>query len=192
MFRGDLHREGHAAGATLTRDQLKHFKQRWTNNLPGAVDGTPVVAGGMVFVGSYGGRFAAYRLDDGSQVWSIEDQGAISGSAAVSGHTVVVGTLTGHVRAFSADDGHKLWDWGASGIQPAIWSSPAIYRRTVMVGVGSQYGDKPLDVGRVVALDLLTGKEHWEFCVRPRCAAGSGVWSSTAIDGRRSRAWPRS
>ena len=181
-LRGDLFRDGHPAGVTLTRDQLKHFKQRWINNLPGAVDGTPVVSGGLVFVGSYGGRFAAFHLDDGSQAWSVEDTGAISASAAVSGRTVVVGTLTGHVRAYSTDDGHQLWDYAAPGIKPAIWSSPAIYRRTVVIGVGSQYGDKPLDVGRVIALDLVTGKEHWDFCLRPRCAAGSGVWSTTAID----------
>ena len=182
QFRGDLFRNGHPSSATLTRDQLKHFKTRWTNTLPGAVDGTPVVSGGLVFVGSYGGRFAAFHLDDGSQAWSVDDAGAISSSAAVSGHTVVVATLTGHVRAYSTDDGHKLWDWAAPGNKPALWSSPAIYRRTVVIGIASQYGDTPLEAGRVVALDLATGKEHWDFCVRPRCGAGSGVWSSTAID----------
>lgn len=181
-FRGDLFRDGHPPRATLTAAQLKHFKQRWTNALPGAVDGTPVVSGGVVYVGSYGGRFAAFRLDDGSQVWSLEGLGAISSSAAVSGSTVVVGTLTGHVLAFATSDGHKLWDYAAPGIKPAIWSSPAIYRRTVVIGVASQYGDNPLDVGRVIALDLLTGKEHWDFCVRAGCAAGSGVWSTAAID----------
>ena len=182
MFRGDLFRDGHPRSATVTAAQLKQFHQLWSHTLPGAVDGTPVVAGGIVFVGSFGGRLDAYHLDDGADVWSDEDVGAISGTPAVSGHMVIVGTLAGHVLAFDTGDGHKLWDWAAPGIRPALWSSPAIYRRTVVIGVASQYGDSPLEAGRVVGLDLSTGKEHWDLCIRPKCAAGSGVWSSAAID----------
>jgi polyvinyl alcohol dehydrogenase (cytochrome) len=182
MFRGDLSRDGHPPGATLTRDQLKHYKLKWSHTLNGAVDGTPVVVNGLVYAASYGGRLDAYHLDDGAQVWSDEGLGAISGTPAVSGRTLVVGTLTGHVLALDATNGKKLWDWAAPGSRPSIWSSPAVHRRTVIVGVASPYGDTPLQAGRIVALDLATGALRWNFCVRGSCAAGSGVWSSAAVD----------
>ena len=182
MFRGDLSRDGHPAGATLTRDQLKHYRLRWSHTLNGAVDGTPVVVNGLVYAASYGGRLDAYHLDDGAQVWSDEGLGAISGTPAISGHTLVVGTLTGHVLALDATNGKKLWDWAAPGSRPTIWSSPAIHRRTVIVGVASPYGDTPLQAGRIVALDLASGALRWNLCVRGNCALGSGVWSSAAID----------
>ena len=43
MFRGDLSRDGNAPGATLTRDQLKRYKLKWSHTLNGAVDGTPLL-----------------------------------------------------------------------------------------------------------------------------------------------------
>ena len=182
MFRGDLSRDGHSQGATLTRDQFKHYRLKWSHTLNGPVDGTPVVVNGLVYAASFGGRLDAYHLDDGARVWSDDGLGAISGTPAISGHTLVVGTLAGHVLALDATNGKKLWDWPAPGSRPAIWSSPAIHRRTVIVGVASPYGDTPLQAGRIVALDLATGAVQWNFCVRGSCAAGSGVWSSAAID----------
>ena len=182
MFRGDLSRDGHPPGATLTRDQLKHYKLKWSHTLNGAVDGTPVVVNGFVYAASFGGRLDAYHLDDGAQVWSDDGLGAISGTPAISGHTLVVGTLAGHVLALDTTNGRKLWDWAAPGSRPAIWSSPAIHRRTVIVGVASPYGDTPLQAGRIAALDLASGALRWNFCVRGNCALGSGVWSSAAID----------
>jgi len=182
MFRGELSRDGHPPGATLTRDQLKHYKLKWSHTLNGAVDGTPVVVNGFVYAASFGGRLDAYHLDDGAQVWSDDGLGAISGTPAISGHTLVVGTLAGHVLALDTTNGKKLWDWAAPGSRPAIWSSPAIHRRTVIVGVASPYGDTPLQAGRIAALDLASGALRWNFCVRGNCALGSGVWSSAAID----------
>ena len=182
MYRGDLARDGHPSGATLTAKQLKSYRQKWTQTLNGAVDGTPVVYGGLVYVASFGGRLDAYHLDDGAQVWSDDGLGAISGTPAATGHMLIVATLTGHVRAIDTRDGKKLWDWAAPGGKPALWASPAVHRHTVIVGVASQYGDTPLEAGRVVALDLATGTLRWTFCVRANCAAGSGVWSSAAID----------
>jgi outer membrane protein assembly factor BamB len=52
----------------------------------------------------------------------------------------------------------------------------------VLVGVGSQYGDKPLEVGRVIALDIGTGRQIWDLCAIDGCQAGDGIWSTPAID----------
>ncbi len=40
----------------------------------------------------------------------------------------------------------------------------------------------PLQAGRIVALDLATGKQLWSLCTQAGCAPGAGVWSSVAVD----------
>lgn len=182
MYRGDLARDGHPDGVALTADQAGHLKPAWTGHLEGAVDGTPVMVGNTVIATSENGSIGAFDLGSGGAVWKRIGLGAFSGSAAVAGGVVVAATLTGHVYAFDLRDGHALWDWTATGNKPAIWSSPAIYGKTVLVGIGSQYGDSPLEAGAVAGLDLSTGDLAWRFCIESGCAPGGGVWSSVAVD----------
>jgi len=182
MFRGDLLRDGHPASAALTADQAAHLKLAWTRPLDGAIDGSPVVSGNRVIALSDHGVIAAWDIRSGAPLWSHMGLGSFAGSAAVASSTVVAATLTGHVLAFDLATGRARWDWTAPGVQPAIWSSPAVFGQTVVVGIASQYGDKPLEAGRIAALDLATGQQRWVFCVLSGCTPGAGVWSSAAID----------
>jgi len=186
MYRGDLARDGHPTGATLGVETARHLKPAWQVELSGGVSGTPAVAGGVVVAASGGGVVAAYRASSGTRIWQVDGLGSISASPTIDGARVIVGSLNGHVYALDLTGGGKLWDAKAPGGQPAIWSSPAVYGQLVVVGVGSQYGDKPLEAGRVVAFDLATGSMVWEQCVRvaarPGCLAGDGIWSTPAID----------
>ena len=183
MFRGDLLRDGHPAGATLTADQAAHLKLAWTRQLDGAINGSPVVLGSRVIALSDHGEIGAWDIRSGASLWTHTGLGSFAGTAAIAGGTVVAATLTGHVLAFNLETGRAGWDWTAPGVQPAIWSSPAVFGQTVVVGIASQYGDKPLEAGRVAALDVATGQQKWIFCVLIGCAPGAGVWSSAAIDG---------
>jgi polyvinyl alcohol dehydrogenase (cytochrome) len=94
---------------------------------------------------------------------------------------VLVTTLTGHAYAFSLARGDLEWDWPAPPAG-ALWASPVAYGEEVIVGVASPYGDIPLVAGRMVGLDLATGRERWSVCVRAGCEPGGGVWSTAAID----------
>jgi outer membrane protein assembly factor BamB len=187
MFRGDQARDGHTDGAILTVDDARHLKLMWTASLNGPVYGSPIVAQTQngrptVAASSDGGEIAAFDLNSGAPVWRRTGLGKFSGSPAVEGGWLVAATLTGHVYAFDFGSGDTLWDWAAPGVQPAIWSSPVIFGQLVLVGIGSQYGDSPLEAGRVVALDFTTGRQKWIFCVEASCAPGGGVWSSVAVD----------
>jgi len=119
-----------------------------------AVDGSPAVSNGLVVVASEGGRIAAYGSASGSRIWEVNGFGPFSGSPTIAADRVLVGSLAGHLYAFDLTNGTRLWDWQAPGIQPAIWSSPVVYGQLVLIGIGSQYGDVPLEVGRIVAVDL--------------------------------------
>ncbi len=182
MYRGDLARDGHPPAATLGVNAARHLKPAWQAEMSGGVSGTPAVAGGVVVAASAGGVVAAYRAGSGARTWQVDGLGAISGSPAIDGGRVIVGSLNGHIYAFDMNGGATLWDARLPGAQPAIWSSPAVYGQLVVVGVGSQYGDKPLEAGRVVALDLATGSQVWELCARDGCGVGDGIWSTPAID----------
>jgi len=181
MYRGDLTRDGHPAEATLTVAAAKHLKAVWQVETSGAINGTPAVAGGMVVAASAGGVVAAYRLGTGATLWQLNGLGAISSSPTIAAAHVIVGTLTGHIIAIGLD-GTLLWDSVAPGIKPAIWSSPTVYGQLVLAGVGSQYGDSPLETGRIIALDLATGARVWSVCALA-CKPGDGIWSTPAIDG---------
>ena len=186
MYRGDLARDGHPPEATLNAAAVNRLKTVWQVEMSGAVNGTPAVAGGVVVAASGGGVVAAYRLDSGARLWQQNGLGAISSSPTIAGGKVVVGTLSGHIIAIGLD-GTLLWDSIVPGLKPAIWSSPTVYGQLVLAGVGSQYGDEPLEEGVVVAFDLDTGSQMWELCARTvaraGCLQGDGIWSSPAIDG---------
>lgn len=182
MYRGDLTRDGHPPAATLDETEASHLRLAWSVDLGGAIDGSPVVSAGQVVAGSANGALVAFNSTNGSETWKKSGLGAITGSPAIAAGRVFVGSLDGHVRAFDLADGMAIWDWKAPGDQPAIWSSPAFDAGRVLVGVGSQAGDQPLEVGRMVALDGATGRELWSLCTMPGCGPGGGVWSTAAID----------
>jgi outer membrane protein assembly factor BamB len=182
MFRGDLARDGHPPAATLDAAEAARLQLAWRAHLGGAIDASAVVSSGMVVVGSESGELAAFDEKTGARLWIRPGLGPISGSAAVAGNRVFAATLTGHVHAFDLAGGRAVWDWKAEGLQPALWSSPTIYGGLLLIGVGSQAGDTPLESGRIVALDAGTGAERWSVCAIAGCRPGGGIWSTPSID----------
>jgi len=182
MYRGDNARDGHPAGVVLTAATARHLRATWQAELVGPLNGTPVASNGVVVAASTGGVLAAFSLRTGAKTWQLDGLGRVSSSPTIAGKTVVFASLDGHISAVDLDNGTRLWDVKAPGGQPAIWSSPAVFGQLVIVGVGSQYGDAPLEAGRVIALNLTSGKTMWTLCALPGCAAGDGIWSTPAID----------
>ena len=64
------------------------------------LDGSPVIAGNRVAVGSTDGRLYLLDLKDGREVWSYEIGAPLSGSPAVAGGMIVIGADDGRVYAF--------------------------------------------------------------------------------------------
>lgn len=182
MYRGDLRRDGHPPTATLDASAAARLKLAWRASMGAPVDGSPAVSNGLVVVASLGGRIAAYSSASGSKNWEVSGLGPISGSPTIAADRVLAASLAGRLHALDLSQGTRLWDWHAPGLQPAIWSSPVVYGQLVLVGIGSQYGDTPLEVGRIVALDVASGRQVWAMCVRDGCSPGGGIWSTAAVD----------
>jgi outer membrane protein assembly factor BamB len=133
-----------------------------------AFEVTPVVAGGVVYLGDADGGFHAVRLKDGQKVWSVkfEDAGFVS-AAAVRGEQLVVGDYNGKVRCLSTKDGAELWNYDA---ETEVYAGPTFHGDDVLVTT---------EGGVLVAINLQTGKEHWRFVIEAplRC-------SPTIVEGR--------
>jgi outer membrane protein assembly factor BamB len=184
MFRGDPARDGHPFGVTLTPAAAARLQPAWSADLGSPVVGSPVVEGGIVVAGTEDGTLEAFSTEQGSPLWKATGLGPLSGQPLIAGENLFAGSGDGHLYAFELQTGTRIWDWRAPGLRPALLGGPVVYQGLLLVGVGSQAGDSPLEVGRLVALDPASGDRLWATCLLPGCAAGDGVSSSPAIDAR--------
>src|ERR1700751_3349847 len=110
-YRGDLARDGHPSGASLDASVASSLTLAWRAQLDGAVDGTPVIANGMVVAGSANGTLVALDAGSGHSKWAARGLGPISSSPTLGGaNDIYVTTLSGHAYAFDLK-GRQIWDW---------------------------------------------------------------------------------
>src|SRR5437667_7978433 len=106
----------------------------------GDFTGTPVEAGGCVYVGSNGGWAFALNADTGRLVWEtkIDANGSLDSSAAVSGDRVfftVSHTSRPSVIALSRSTGRVIWRTTQTRQQGSdVYSSPVVFDGTVIAG----------------------------------------------------------
>jgi outer membrane protein assembly factor BamB len=66
------------------------------------VDGSPVVVGDRVFIGSVDGRLYALDVSSGREVWRFETGGALLASPSVAGRRLVIGNDEGDLFCFGS------------------------------------------------------------------------------------------
>jgi polyvinyl alcohol dehydrogenase (cytochrome) len=185
-----------ASAAGVSSTNVSELAPLWEVEVGGPVSATPVIAEGVVYVGSYDGKLYAIDVQSGDPVWTYDTGAAvtepnlgiplgITGSAAVADGTVYVGDATATVHAIDATSGAARWTTKVDS-QPnaSIWSSPVVWDGTLYVGVASvakQTGFR----GSVVALEAATGRLLWQTYMVPEGADGAGVFSVPAIDAER-------
>ncbi|PKO49488.1 MAG: pyrrolo-quinoline quinone [Betaproteobacteria bacterium HGW-Betaproteobacteria-4] len=120
----------------------------------------------------------------------------VNRGAAYADGRIIRGTPDGHLLALDAKTGEVLWDNQFTDTSYGEFPSgaPVAWQGIVYAGVtGSEWGAR----GRVVALDVRTGRELWRFNTIPRGKevgaetwkkpdstriGGGGVWSSFTVD----------
>jgi outer membrane protein assembly factor BamB len=90
----------------------------------------PVLADGVLLVGSGSGTFHAVAADTGERVWRLDGDHAIRKTAAILGSRVIFGTEAGVVRAVDLRTGKGIWQFDAKS--PV--TTPAIVDGKVIVG----------------------------------------------------------
>jgi polyvinyl alcohol dehydrogenase (cytochrome) len=196
LYGNDLHGTKFTAASTISAGVAHLLDLAWTAPVNGAVSATPVIAEGVVVVGSYDGVVRAFNPDSGDAVWSYETGAAVpepnlqiaigvTGSAAIVDGVVYVGDATGMLHAIDAASGAGIWSREPDE-QPAasIWSSPVVHDGVLYTGIASVAKEEGFR-GVVVAVDVATGETIWEHFVTPEGTDGGGVFAVPAIDAER-------
>ncbi|GAA4427019.1 PQQ-binding-like beta-propeller repeat protein [Bremerella cremea] len=131
LYRGDPLAQGVAKEALPDDLEVK-----WEFTVPdGAFEATPIVEGGIVYIGDLDGRVYALNLKDGSKVWTYEgnvDQlSGFMGSPAFRDGRIYVGDIDGVLHCLDAKTGEKLWEF-AAGLE--INGSVNFYKDKILIG----------------------------------------------------------
>jgi outer membrane protein assembly factor BamB len=150
VFRHDAFHTGFSSGKTPTSSVV----QLWNYTLDVSslsAPAYPVVADGLVYVGSADYSIYCFEGSTGEKVWSFATGGETDSSPAVIDGRVYVGSGDGYVYCLDALDGTQVWNHsvGVSINAPVNFVDGRVY-------VESQSGD-------VYCLDAVNGERVWSF-----------------------------
>ena len=202
---------GHDAGGgrfspltQITPDNVSKLQVAWTyhmnptpavkvaNGRASASTTTPLMANGLIYLGTPYGRIVALDATTGSQVWAYAlptgDQPPFRGPSywpGDKGHgpRIVFGSTQGKMIALDAKTGAPAKGFGTDGVvdtkTPEIMnglpnayygysSPPVIYGNLAIIGSRVQEAPSKGAAGDVRAWDVVTGKLAWTFHSIPR------------------------
>lgn len=138
----------------------------WSTSSVSSSSGAPSVAGGMVYVSSYGeGAVRALKESDGSIVWSTNLGGAVPQGPAVVDGKAFVGNTNGKVFALDQNTGNVVWFFTDAG---------DIYVDAAGGGIVLAKGTPCCGPAKMFVLDENTGSLLWSL---------SGAYYSPTIAG---------
>jgi outer membrane protein assembly factor BamB len=147
QFRGNHRLTGIAESAPPDSPKLL-----WKFEAGEAIDSSPAIVDGVVYVGAFNGDLVAVDLATGKLRWKYAAGSAIGESSpAVAGETVFIGDSAGVVHAVRTRDGSGLWTFKT---QQEIKSSPVVVGAIVLIG---SYD------GFLYALETASGRLTWKF-----------------------------
>ncbi len=156
-FRSDGQRVNHYENV-LTPNTVGGLNLLWTYTTGGALQSSPSVVDGVVYVGSNDNNLYALNANTGALLWSYprSGDGINPSSPAVANGVVYIGESNvnasdNSVLALDAGTGALLWSYSDGN---PIYSAPALVNGVVYVASGG---------GGTFALDASTGALLWDF-----------------------------
>ena len=144
QFRESQTHQAHNTNETVLSDiTVPSLGLAWTGATGGAVNSSPTVANGVVYVGSADGKLYAFAVGCGNgggactPLWSSAAIGALDSSPAVAGGVVYIGSADGKLYAFAvgcASGGGTCSPVWSSATLGAIHSSPSVDAGVIYVG----------------------------------------------------------
>jgi polyvinyl alcohol dehydrogenase (cytochrome) len=204
---GQSHSSYNKAATTVTPSNAASLGQAWqfvtpppVNGQPGlGFDGSPVVADGLVFIGSNTGVFYALHEDTGTVAWSLNAGFLPKGTCVKHGiedtATVAADPVSGKPTVYFAGANGTLWavdaasgsvDWKSEVFpQPTtpgsfVWGSPTVVNGRIFIGISSQC-DNPLIRGGLASFAQATGAHLATFWTVPATSIGGSIWTSAAV-----------
>ena len=167
----------------------------WAFPTGGPVVASPVIADGVVYVGSWSGYLYAIDQHTGKEKWKFKSRLPIASSPAVAGGSVYFVSSAGALVALDVSSGQPQWvaavefdkKFEARNLHgypsvaqtiPDAWdvftSSPAVANGKVYFGSGD---------GNVYAVDAKSGVLQWKFPTRDVVHASPAVANNTVYIG---------
>lgn len=189
-----------ANAASLTRAWLWKPPAATAGQPAAALNASPTVAGGRVFIGSNTGVFYALSEGTGKRLWSrnlghtasltcsargITSTATVAPDPSRGGRdTVYVSGATGRLFALDASTGAIVWKRRVTPVSTTentyyAWSSPTLAAGHIYLGLAS-HCDTPLVRGGVVEIDQSSGQRLHRYWSIGAGKVGASVWTSVA------------
>jgi len=130
-------------------------KAIWRVDTDHPVTGGPGAGAGLILLGTSEGEVLAYSADQGKFLWKSRVSSEVLAAPQADDNIVVVRSIDGKIFGLNGETGSRLWIYDRT--VPALTlrgtSAPIIQSGLVITG---------FDGGKLVALDLRTGKLLWE------------------------------
>ncbi len=147
-------------------------KVRWRVSM-GPTESSPLVVGGLVYVGDWRGRVYALSTRTGRTVWAYQTGDKVKDGVAYAGGRVYFGSYDHHVYALTARTGRLVWKASAQerlGPRGTFYSTPAVAYGRVYIGATDH---------KVYSFGATSGKLRWSH------GTGGYVYGSPAVWRRR-------
>jgi polyvinyl alcohol dehydrogenase (cytochrome) len=165
----------------ISSQNASELALKWVATTTGDVSGTPVVAGGAVYFGDFGGTVWKLDANTGAVIWShaVSDYTGLAGdyarsSPSLDGNVLIVGTNKNpDLLGINATDGTLLWKTLVNpDLHGTMTGSPVLVGNTVITGVsaagaGGTTAGQPPDTTNatfradIAAVNALTGQLLW-------------------------------
>jgi len=192
-----------AAAARLTAADVPKLKLKWAFAFPGDLQSysQATLAGGRLFVGSWGGKVYSLDASSGCVHWFFDAGAGVRSAIAIADvgprQMAIFGDMAANVVALDAVTGQLIWRAKIDEFPVArVSGSPTVYNGRVYVGVASgEEGAAAVPTyeccrfrGSIVALDAATGKQIWKTFMIPdapkptkKNAVGAQLWGPSGV-----------
>ena len=192
-YHGDASGNRYSALAQINKSNVQRLAPKWVFNVPGAarMEGTPIVAGGLMYV-TIANECWALDAGTGREIWHFQRPrtrglvgnaaGGINRGVAVSADRLFMVTDHAHILALNRYTGDLLWDTEMADWHQNYNATSAPLAAGDLVISGTAGGDEGAR-GFVAAFDQSSGKEVWRFWTVPRPGEpGSETWKGAEIE----------
>ena len=202
-FRYDDHRTAsNTFEVTLAPSNISGLRRLWEFDTTGAIEGSPTVVAGRVYVGAWDGYEYALNASNGTLAWktyigvttgtcTYAPEVGVTSSAAVVNGTLYVGGGDSYWYALNLSTGRILGKvyTGPTGAVGGYynWASPLIVGHMAYIGLASEC-DSPMVQGALLMVNIsdpanLTNSSivH-RFNAVPNGFTGASIWGTPAYD----------
>jgi alcohol dehydrogenase (cytochrome c) len=192
-YHGDVSGNRYTPLAQINTSNVQRLAPKWVFSVSGAarMEGTPIVAGGLMYV-TIANECWALDAGTGREIWHFQRPrtrglvgnaaGGINRGVTIAGDRLFMVSDHAHILALNRYTGELLWDTEMADWHQNYNATSAPLAAGDLVISGTAGGDEGAR-GFVAAFDQTSGKEVWRFWTVPRRGEpGSETWKGAEID----------